>query len=239
MIEQQGKVMKHLSIILALLISSATASWAQGSSEEQLNNIIELQGKAKELKILRQAWGAYKLENYDVALSLWMPLAEAGNPSAQVFIGLMYNQGNGVEQDENEASKWYALASEQDYAPAKWRLAMLYYHGSGLTQSYQKAADLYHSAAKQGDVYSQKALGEMYSQGFGVPKDNIIAYSWFNIANGNGFKLAQNYQKKIAKDMTPEETFIAEALAEKCKRSSYKNCGWLLAAESYPAKDDN
>lgn len=231
--------MRRLIIILTFLITSSTTSWAQENDEERLDKVIELQGQAKDVRTLKQAWSSYKLGNYEDALGLWMPLAESGNPSAQVLVGLMYNQGNFVKQDNNEAEKWYVLASKQDFVPAKWRLAMLYYHGSGLTQNYQKAADLYHSAAKQGDVYSQKALGEMYSKGFGVTKDNILAYIWFQISKDNGFNLAQKYQDTVARGLSPEEIILAQAMVKECKNSNYKRCGWTVRAEEAPNKDDS
>lgn len=219
--------MRYLGIILTFLITSATTSWSQESSEERMNELIDLQEKAKELDTLKQAWSAYKKGKYEAAFGMWMPLAKTGNPSAQTLIGLMYNQGgSSLEQDIGEAAKWYALASEQGHAPAKWRLAMLYYHGSGLTQNYKKAAGLYLSAAKRGDTYSQKSIGVMYSKGLGVPKDNILAYSWLHIANENGFKLSQKYKKQIAKEMTSDETAIAQAVANECMRSKYTNCDW-------------
>ena len=88
--------MKHLSTILILFMISFTPSLAQESAEERLNEVIGIQELAKELKTLKQGWGAYKLGDYEDAFSIWMPLAETGNPSAQVFIGLLYNQGHGV-----------------------------------------------------------------------------------------------------------------------------------------------
>ena len=229
--------MKHLAFILSLLIACTTASWAQEDAEERLNEVIELQTHTKALKTLRQGWSNYKIGDYEEAFGLWMPLAEEGNSSAQVSIGLMYNQGHGVEENESEAAKWYTLASKQGYAPAKWRLAMLHYHGSGLEQNYKKAADLYHSAAKQGDVYSQKALGIMYSGGLGVPKDTVLAYSWFHVAYQNGFKLAQNFQNKIAAKMTPEEISIAQTMAKQCMNSNYTSCGWALSSTDGSIKD--
>lgn len=229
--------MRHLAIILALLITSFTTSWAQESAENRLDEVIELRGQAKELSILKEGWSAYKLGDYKAALNLWMPLAETGNPSAQVFIGLMYDQGHAVEQDKNEAEKWYALASEQEHASAKWRLALLYFHGSGITQDLQKAAKLYHSAAKQGDVYSQKQLGILYSKGLGVSKDNILAYSWFHIAGENGFGLAQKFENEIELEMTPEETVIALSMAKNCIQSSYTECGWALGSKNKSTTD--
>ena len=229
--------MRFLSTIVGFLMASSAASWAQESAENRLNQVIELAGQAKEVQILLQAWNLYKSGDYGDALAMWMPLAEMGNPSAQVFIGLMYNQGHAVKQNPIEAEKWYTLASNQGYVPAIWRLAMLYYHGSGLTQDYEKAADLYQLAAKQGDVYSQKVIGVMYSKGFGVPKDNILAYSWFHIANSNGFDLAKGYQISMAERMSPEEVTMAEAIAKTCMKSGYETCGWIPLTEDDLVKD--
>jgi hypothetical protein len=230
--------MKQLSVIITLLITISTASWPQDSAEVRLDAVIKTQNQAKDLKTLKQGWSAYNLGNYEAAHSLWMPLAEMGNPSAQVFIGLMHNQGHAVEQSINKAVKWYTLASDQGHVPAKWRLAILYYHGSGLTKDYQKAAELFHSAAKLGDTYSQKALGVMYSKGFGVPKNNMLAYSWLNIASGNGFKLALKMQDEIIKEMAPEEAAESKSIAEECINSGYKNCGWELSSADNTAKDE-
>ena len=227
-----------MSLSIILLITISTATWPQSSAEVRLDAVVKTQDQAKDLKALKQGWSAYDLGNYEAALSLWMPLAEMGNPSAQVFIGLMYNQGHAVEQNINNAVKWYALASDQGHAPAKWRLAILYYHGSGLIQDYQKAAELFHSAAKLGDTYSQKTLGLMYSKGFGVPKNNMLAYSWFDIASSNGFKLASQLQNEIIKQMLPEEAAEAKSKAEECINSGYKNCGWERSAANEAVKDE-
>ena len=231
-------MMRQMSLSIILLITISTAAWPQNTAEVRLDAVIKIQDQAKDLKTLKQGWSAYDLGNYEAALSLWMPLAEMGNPSAQVFIGLMHNQGHAVEQNINNAVKWYALASDQGHAPAKWRLAILYYHGSGLTQDYQKAAELFHSAAKLGDTYSQKALGLMYSKGFGVPKNDMLAYSWLDIAGINGFKLASQLQNEIIKQMLPEEVAKAKSKAEECINSGYKNCGWERSAANEAVKDE-
>ena len=230
--------MKLISTIIVLLLTPFTISWAQESAEDRLEEVIELQGQAKNLKILSQAWNFYKLGDYEAALGLWMPLAETGNSSAQVLIGLMYNQGHAVKLDRSEAAKWYALASEQGNAAAQWRLAILHYHGSGLKQDYQKAADLYRSAAKQGDFYSQKALAVMYTKGLGVPRDYVLAYSWFQIASDNGLTLAKKYQYEISDERALEEIAIARTIAKECVSSAYTKCGWVSTNTDDPDNDD-
>lgn len=43
--------------------------------------------------------------------------AEAGDAEAQYYIGLMYDNGYGVEQNQEEAQKWYSKAYAQGYEP--------------------------------------------------------------------------------------------------------------------------
>jgi len=45
-------------------------------------------------------------------------LAEQGIASAQSNLGVMYNNGQGVPQDDKAALKWYSLAAEQGRADA-------------------------------------------------------------------------------------------------------------------------
>ena len=51
--------------------------------------------------------------DYETALKEWLPLAESGDPSAQFNIGLIYEAGQGVPQNDAEAVKWYRLAADQ------------------------------------------------------------------------------------------------------------------------------
>src|SRR6476620_2504474 len=45
---------------------------------------------------------------YSTALQLWLPLAQQGHPAAPFNIGVFYETGSGVEQNLDEARKWYA-----------------------------------------------------------------------------------------------------------------------------------
>jgi hypothetical protein len=47
--------------------------------------------------------------DYATAVRLWRALAEQGNARAQGAIGRMYERGLGVNQDDREAVKWYAV----------------------------------------------------------------------------------------------------------------------------------
>jgi TPR repeat protein len=54
---------------------------------------------------------AYSHADYKTAQKLLMPLAEQGNEDAQYSVGMMYQKGQGVEEDKVKAHMWYDLAS--------------------------------------------------------------------------------------------------------------------------------
>jgi len=218
--------MKNLTICIAFLMMLSTGAWATESEEERMNEVIALQSKAAVLKVLEEAWSAYQEDDYTSASNLWKPLAEAGNASAQVFIGMMYNQGHGVDQDEKKAAEWYTLAAQQGYSPAQWRLAIMYYHGSGVVQDHQEAAKYYSAAAQQGDSYAQNSLGVMLRDGVGVLKDHTLAHLWFHIAGDNGFELGTKYRDALAIEMSKDEISTSQIMAKKCVGSGYTKCGY-------------
>jgi len=65
--------------------------------------------------------------------------AEQGNADAQSNLGVMYANGKGVAQDDQEAVKWYRKAAEQGYARAQFNLGHMYDQGMGVTQDYIEA----------------------------------------------------------------------------------------------------
>jgi TPR repeat protein len=55
---------------------------------------------------------AYRAGDYKTAYGILKVLADGGNSQAQVAIGSMYHLGlGGLAIDEDEAMRWYALAS--------------------------------------------------------------------------------------------------------------------------------
>ncbi len=58
---------------------------------------------------LEDGEAAYNRGDYATALRLLGPLAEQGNAGAQLHLGQMYAQGEGVAQDYKEATKWCQL----------------------------------------------------------------------------------------------------------------------------------
>ena len=118
--------------------------------------------------------------------------AEQGDAGAQLRLGAMYHQGEGVPQDFAEAAKWYRQAAEQGDAGAQFRLGAMYDQGQGVPQDYVEAAKWYRQAAEQGDAGAQFLLGAMYHQGEGVLQDDAEAVWWFRQAADQGLADAQH-----------------------------------------------
>ena len=81
---------------------------------------------------LDDANAAFAKKDYPTALSLWRPLAEAGNAEAQRGLGILYDNGLAVARDKNQAVDWYRKAAAQGDAQAEYRLGMKFVMGNGV-----------------------------------------------------------------------------------------------------------
>lgn len=88
----------------------------------------------------------YDPANYATALKIWMPLAEQGDPTAQLYVGDIYERGLTGNPDYAQAANWYRQAANKGSASAKVSLARLYERGQGVEHDVQKAVNLYREA---------------------------------------------------------------------------------------------
>ena len=170
----------------------------------------------------------YQRGNYATALSEWRPLAEQGDPSAQFYLGLLYEKGAGVPQDYTAARKWYEKAAAQGYVMAQTSLGVLYEKGAGVPQDYTVARKWYEKAAVRGYAMAQTNLGVLYRSGHGVPQDDMRAYMWFSLAaahlTGNLQKPAADSRDKITSLLTPAQIAEAQQLVRRCQAQQFKGC---------------
>ena len=135
---------------------------------------------------------AYERGDFATALREWRSLAEQGHAVAQNNLGALYDNGEGVPEDDVEAVKWYRKAAEQGYALAQFGLGRMYGSGRGVPQDDAEAVRWYRKAAEQGDVLAQFLLGFMYDTGQGVPEDDGEAVEWYRKAAEQGDAAAQS-----------------------------------------------
>lgn len=114
-------------------------------------------------------------------------LAEQGNVMAQINMGSIYQNGNGVPKDNHKAFTWFKRASDQGNALAQANLGLMYYRGLGVRQDYTLARELFQKSANQGDSDAQGILGSFYENGIGdVRQNKAIAKEWYGKSCDNG-----------------------------------------------------
>ena len=153
-----------------------------------------------------------------------MAAAKQGEAYAQFNLGIMYEYGDGVPENDAEAVKWYRKAADQGHANAQSNLGFMYEKGMGVPENYAEAVKWYRKAADQGDAYAQYNLGFMYATGAGVPENSIRAYVWWSMAKTQGKTDASTNLEILKPQMTKQQISDGQALAAKCYESGYKDC---------------
>ena len=166
--------------------------------------------------------GEAVVTNFTEAAKWYRKAGDQGNMSAQYSLGLMLEKGKGVPKSRKEAAKWFLKAAELGHADAQYRLGELYReskHPKEAIKWFQKAAD-------QGNLKAQHTLGGMYKDGEGVPKDNVQAYAWYNIAAANVQKSAIDVggmgREFVSSEMTPEQIAKAQELSTEMLKKNPK-----------------
>ena len=193
-------------LITGLKLSLVLASMSVGAAENHLGII------------------AYQEGDHATAFSELSPLAEQGDEVAQFYLGVMYDFGQGVLENDKSAVYWYIKAAEQGKANAQYNLGVMYDNGDGVLKNDKAAVDWYTKAALQGHDSAQTNLGYMYQNGQGILTDNRRAYMWYSLGNYNGNKLGGKNRDIIAKQMTPADISKAQDMSSRCLESNYTDC---------------
>jgi len=151
--------MRKLTILLTLLICML----AQAQNAEKTYN---------------QAKALYDAKDYAKAFPLFQTAAKKGHKKAQYRVGLCFDKGRGVKEDDNQAFHWYSLSAAQGYAKAQYQLGRCFKKGEGTKADLGKAIAYFTKAAKHDNADGQYALGKCYMKGQGVAKDMAKAKSW-------------------------------------------------------------
>jgi TPR repeat protein len=117
--------------------------------------------------------------------------ANAGEAKAQLTLGLIYDEGVGVERDRRKAAVWLEKAAEQGVPEAQFNIGTMYEIGVGVRKDEAKALEWFEKAATQGLVDAQFNLANMYATGRGTKQDIAKAAEWYEKAATRGMTRAQ------------------------------------------------
>ncbi|WP_204115940.1 tetratricopeptide repeat protein [Shimia biformata] len=163
------------------------------------------------------------------AATVYARAAEAGHVDAAVSLGVLYQEGRGVETDYARALALYEGAAARGHARALNNLGLLYVRGHGVAQDYQKAASLFAAAAEQGLDQALTNLGVMYENGFGVELDEARAAALYREAKRGAEGPGLRYDPRLMPP--PEDPALQQALlraAEAGDPVAAFQSGWLL-----------
>lgn len=145
-------------------------------------------------------------EGYDTqAFKLFTKLAGKGDKTAAFYLGQMYEFGDGVAVDRQQAVKWLSIAANAGNVGASRQLGLLYLDGIAGIQDFSKARKWLLAAADTGDGTALRSLGDMNREGLGAPADPVTAYAYYSVAaiKGNGY--GTTMRDKLASSLSADQ----------------------------------
>lgn len=146
---------KTVGVLSALLLMLAAAF---AHSAETVDSVPQTDEQEDYVTVFYRGLSAYERQDFTTALSIFTSLVKQGDPMLQLYIGSMYERGEGVAEDAAEATRWYRLAADQGYVDAQLNLAEMYFNGKGVDRDYVQAYKWWSLAAAQGDDSARESL---------------------------------------------------------------------------------
>ncbi len=117
--------------------------------------------------------------------------AAGGNAQAQLYLGIAYCDGVGVDIDYGKSQKYMEQAAEQLNDPDIWaRVGGTYMNANdsipGVITDREKGFKLMKRAAEGGSAIGQREFASLYFNGYYVKQDYKKAYKWYMRAVESG-----------------------------------------------------
>lgn len=92
--------------------------------------------------------------------SFWDTYTSAlrGDAEAQFLVGVLYENGSGVDQNDTKAAEWFEKSAKQGHMDAQYNIGLMYAVGRGVVEDDTKAIHWLTLAAEQGDQEAKKVL---------------------------------------------------------------------------------
>jgi TPR repeat protein len=108
--------------------------------------------------------------------------AERGDRQAMLDVALAYNDGDGVERNDEKFFFWLRRAALAGEPEAAYELAYAYQRGAGTQADYEGFIEWLEEADRLGFLRATFDLAHLYKEGEGVPKDEKIFFDLVNKA---------------------------------------------------------
>jgi len=184
------------------------------------------------------------------AISELKAKAEAGDPSAENAMGIMYRNGQWVNKDKQEAVRWYRRAAKHGNAGGMFNLGAAYYNGDGVGVDDVTSCAWFLLAQEAGSAQADDAVRRaasenpsriteasvkvagMYETGEDLPKNIEKALKWYRKAADGGAPAASvSVAGLLLNGRTPsqEEYVEARTRCEDAARLNYSPGAYCMA----------
>ncbi len=160
--------------------------------------------------------GETRLQSGDPGgVNLILQAAENGLAPAQYRLSKLFENGQGVDTDMDQAFRWTRRAAAAGHRKAMHNLGIYHAEGRGASQDFREAASWFRNAADLGATDSQYNLAVLFEQGLGVELSLPEAYTWYSIAARAGDSDAARRAAVVAARLTPSDKAAADAEIER------------------------
>ncbi len=154
----------------------------------------------------------FAAKNGHVAVALHLAEHGANAPIAQFWLAHCYLVGNGIEQNEPEAIKWFQKAADQDCIPAIEALGLIHKRNPGTEGNLAKALSYFKLAAQRESLVGQFNLASMLMHGEGTERNPTLAVHWYRQAANHGYGEAQQCLARCLRSGTGTQQDLPAAL---------------------------
>lgn len=117
--------------------------------------------------------------------------SDKGYAFAQNIVGTCYQDGYGIEENQERAVELFKKAANQGHSDAIYNLGGCYFCGYAVRKNLKKATDFFHKAAVSGHCLAQNKLGDIYHNGLGVLQNDKESVVWYQKSAEAGCTEAQ------------------------------------------------
>lgn len=122
---------------------------------------------------------------YKKALKL-LKAKESSSATACYEIGRMYEGGNGLEQNDEQARYYYKIASDKGNANASWRYGIYMKNDNDRVSAFK----YFLKAAEGGQGMAMYEVAKMYQYGLGTDENRSEAIKWYRKCANSNYRAA-------------------------------------------------
>lgn len=177
---------------------------------------------------------AFARGDYQTALKQWHAQAQAGDAAAMRDLGMLYDTGHGVQQNQALALSWYQAAAQAGDGEAAFNVATMYDAGRGVSMDRAQAVKWYKIAAGRGVGRAAYNLGVIYRDGDGVPRDRDAAIRYFRQAAKAGLPAATPSLAALGAPLPPPSSSVPAEPAPPQPQVAQQSPAWPSPQDTQP-----